>query len=162
MLIINFVPQKLSTYELKNIKRGLRNYFEYADGAQCHITSLFFSEKLMSGQGALDNLYGADTISEKLFDMEFLVSPRAYFCINTRGAETLIDTIERLANLHKNMTLLDICCGTGIVRLWDLQNLSRWLNDQSLFPIIVWFITYYVITACQVYSGLGVKILIIV
>jgi len=117
MLIINFVPQKLSTYELKNIKRGLRNYFEYADGAQCHITSLFFSEKLMSGQGALDNLYGADTISEKLFDMEFLVSPRAYFCINTRGAETLIDTIERLANLHKNMTLLDICCGTGAIGL---------------------------------------------
>jgi len=117
MVILNFVPQKLTTYELKNIKRGLRNYFEYADGSQCNITSLFFSEKLMSGQGALDNLYGADTIVEKLFDMEFLVSPRAYFCINTRGAETLINTIERFANLHKNMTLLDICCGTGAIGL---------------------------------------------
>jgi len=117
MLIINFVPQNLSKFEIKNVKRGLRNYFEYADGTQCNITSMYFSEKSMAGPGSLDNVYGADTIAEKLFNMEFLISPRAYFCINTYGAETLVNAISDLANLHKNMTLLDICCGTGAIGL---------------------------------------------
>ena len=117
MIIINFVPQKLSSYEIKNIKRGLRQYFEFADGGYCDISSLFWSEKNMSGQGRLENVMGQDTIRERLFDMEFVISPRAYFCINTAGAETLISCITDLTLLHQNMTLLDICCGTGAIGL---------------------------------------------
>ena len=117
MVILNFVPQSLKPFELKNIKRQLRNYFEYADGSQCNITSLYFSEKSMSGQGTLDNLYGSDTIAEKMLNKEFLISPRAYFCINTKGAECLVATIADLAQFHQNLTLLDICCGTGTIGL---------------------------------------------
>lgn len=39
MIIINFVPQNLSGYEMKNIKRGLRSFFEYGDGRQCEVRS---------------------------------------------------------------------------------------------------------------------------
>ena len=117
LININFVPQNLSVPELKYIKRGLRNYFEFGEGSRCKVTSLFFSEKSLSGQGTLDNLYGPDAILETMFDLEFLISPRAYFCINTKGAETLVTTIALLANLHRNLTLLDICCGTGTIGL---------------------------------------------
>ena len=89
LIILNFVPQQLSAFELKNIKRGLRNFFEYGDGRQCDVTSLNFSEKSVSGPGSLDNLYGADTVAETLFSMEFLISARAYFCVNTAGEGTL-------------------------------------------------------------------------
>ena len=117
LININFVPQNLSGPEVKYIKRGLRNYFEFGEGARCKVTSLFFSEKSLSGQGSLENLYGPDAIVERMFDLELLISPRAYFCINTKGAETLVNTIAVLANLHRNLTLLDICCGTGTIGL---------------------------------------------
>ena len=117
MVIINFVQQKLSYHEIKNLKRGLRQYFEFADGGHCDITSLFWSEKTVSGQGTLDNVMGQDTIREKLFGMDFVISPRAYFCINSLGAESLIASISDLTVLHRNMTLLDICCGTGAIGL---------------------------------------------
>ena len=117
LINVNFVPQNLTGPELKYIKKGLRNYFEFGGGSQCKVTSLYFSEKSMSGQGSLDNLYGSDSVVETLFDMEFLISPRAYFCINSKGAETLVNTIAVLTNLHRNLTLLDICCGTGAIGL---------------------------------------------
>ena len=41
MIIINFVPQNLSSYEIKNIKRGLRSFFEYGDGRQCDVSRVF-------------------------------------------------------------------------------------------------------------------------
>lgn len=117
MVILNFVAQSISSVELNGVKNKLRQNFEFGDGAQCNITSLYFSEKSRTGPGSLDNLYGSDTISEALFGLEFLISPRAYFCINTHGAEILVETIAELAGLHKNMTLLDICCGTGAIGL---------------------------------------------
>jgi len=117
MVILNFVAQSISSVELNGVKNKLRQNFEFGDGAQCNITSLYFSEKSRTGPGSLDNLYGSDTISEALFGLEFLISPRAYFCINTHGAEILVETIAELAGLHKNLTLLDICCGTGAIGL---------------------------------------------
>ena len=45
------------------------------------------------------------------------ISPRAYFCINTPGAALLIDAVSKLANLSKEDTLLDVCCGTGTLGL---------------------------------------------
>jgi hypothetical protein len=32
--------------QLRSIKDKLRHFFEYGDGAQCNITSLFFCQKL--------------------------------------------------------------------------------------------------------------------
>ena len=117
LLIINFVSQNLSSPQLNYVKKGLRHFFEFGEGAQCKVTSLYFSEKSVSGQGSLENLYGSDSVMETLNDLQFLISPRAYFCINTKGAETLVNTIAMLTNLHKNLTLLDICCGTGVMGL---------------------------------------------
>ena len=77
------------------------------------ITSLQFSEKTLTGMGKLDNLFGSDNIMEKVLGLDFLISPRAYFCINTAGAEVLVQTISEMAGLDRNMTLLDICCGSG-------------------------------------------------
>ena len=81
------------------------------------ITSLQFSEKTLTGMGKLDNLFGSDNIMEKVLGLDFLISPRAYFCINTAGAEVLVQTISEMAGLHRNMTLLDICCGSGAIGL---------------------------------------------
>ena len=67
--------------------------------------------------GKLDNLFGSDNIMEQVSGLDFLVSPRAYFCINTAGLEVLVRTVAEVAGLHRNMTLLDICCGSGAIGL---------------------------------------------
>ncbi len=39
-------PQDVGMVQLRSIKDKLRHFFEYGDGAQCNITSLFFCQKL--------------------------------------------------------------------------------------------------------------------
>ena len=58
------------------------------------MTSLQFSEKTLTGMRKLDNLFGSDNIMEKVLGLDFLISPRAYFCINTAGAEVLVQTLR--------------------------------------------------------------------
>ena len=80
--------------------------------------------------GKLDNLFGSDNIMEKVSGLDFIISPRAYFCINTTGAEVLVRTVTEMAGLHRNMTLLDICCGSGTI---GLSLASRVGNVRSDF-----------------------------
>ena len=97
--------------------------------------------------GKLDNLFGSDNIMEKVLGLDFLIFPRAYFCINTAGAEVLVQTISEMAGLHRNMTLLDICCGSGAIGLSlasKVGNVSRdflfffLFNLDSLFRCLGW------------------------
>jgi hypothetical protein len=41
-----FSLQDVGMVQLRSIKDKLRHFFEYGDGAQCNITSLFFCQKL--------------------------------------------------------------------------------------------------------------------
>jgi hypothetical protein len=43
-----------------------------------------------------EHLYGADCITETVFGLEFSISPRAHFAINTYGAEILFETISQI------------------------------------------------------------------
>ncbi len=43
-----------------------------------------------------EHLYGADSITETVFGLEFSISPRAHFAINTYGAEILFETISQI------------------------------------------------------------------
>jgi hypothetical protein len=48
-----FFLQDIRQVQLQNIKDKLRHFFEYGDGAQCNITSLFFCEKSPGTPGTL-------------------------------------------------------------------------------------------------------------
>ena len=84
--------------------------------------------------GKLDNLFGSDNIMEKVSGLDFIISPRAYFCVNTTGAEVLVRTVAEMAGLHRNMTLLDICCGSGAI---GLSLASRVGNVRSDFLTLI-------------------------
>jgi hypothetical protein len=43
---LNLIVQDVGATQLRSIKDKLRHFFEYGDGAQCNITSLFFCEKI--------------------------------------------------------------------------------------------------------------------
>ncbi len=66
-------------------------------------------------------LVGKPTISERLFDLTFEISPFSFFQTNTLGAEKLYQAIADSADLSPRDTVLDAYCGMGTIG----QYLSR-------------------------------------
>ncbi|MFA6039855.1 MAG: 23S rRNA (uracil(1939)-C(5))-methyltransferase RlmD [Candidatus Peribacteraceae bacterium] len=60
-------------------------------------------------------LYGKNTITERLFDLTFEISPFSFFQTNTLGAEKLYRSIAEAAELTMHDTVLDAYCGMGTI-----------------------------------------------
>lgn len=69
----------------------------------------------------IHTLVGKTTITEKLFDLSFEISPFSFFQTNTLGAEKLYQAIAQAADLGPRDTILDAYCGMGTIG----QYLSR-------------------------------------
>ncbi len=66
-------------------------------------------------------LTGKPTITERLFDLSFEISPFSFFQTNTLGAEKLYQAVAAAADLSPRDTVLDAYCGMGTIG----QYLSR-------------------------------------
>lgn len=107
-------PQDLTEEELREEMDRLRNYF--SDEPQ--IKSLYFHPSRHTGSSHTGEPYyhlaGDLTISERLFDKHFAISPSSFFQVNTAAAEVLYRVVMTELNANKSKTtLLDLCCGTG-------------------------------------------------
>lgn len=60
-------------------------------------------------------LVGKQAITERLFDLEFDISPFSFFQTNTLGAEKLYQAISEGADLSPRDTVLDAYCGMGTI-----------------------------------------------
>lgn len=60
-------------------------------------------------------LHGRDFIVEKLFNLEFKISPYSFFQTNTEGAEKLYSIVREFAGDVSNKTVFDLYCGTGTI-----------------------------------------------
>ncbi len=88
-------------------------------GGRSHLASLLVVEHM----GANDKpefpkvhcLYGKPTITERLFDLSFEISPFSFFQTNTFGAEKLYRAIAEAADLTMRDTVLDAYCGMGTI-----------------------------------------------
>ncbi len=69
-------------------------------------------------------LVGKSTITERLFDLEFDISPFSFFQTNTLGTEKLYQLISQGAELTQKDTVLDAYCGMGTIG----QYLARFCN----------------------------------
>jgi 23S rRNA (uracil1939-C5)-methyltransferase len=63
----------------------------------------------------IHTLLGKPTITERLFDLEFDISPFSFFQTNTLGAEKLYQAISMSADLTARDTVLDAYCGMGTI-----------------------------------------------
>src|SRR3989338_5818395 len=61
----------------------------------------------------IHTLIGKPTITERLFDLSFEISPFSFFQTNTLGAEKLYRAIAETADLNPRDTVLDAYCGMG-------------------------------------------------
>lgn len=60
-------------------------------------------------------IHGRDYIVEKLFNLEFKISPYSFFQTNTKGAEELYSIVKEFAGDVSNKTVFDLYCGTGTI-----------------------------------------------
>jgi 23S rRNA (uracil1939-C5)-methyltransferase len=63
----------------------------------------------------IHTLVGQPFIRERLFDLEFEISPFSFFQTNTLGAEKLYQAIASSADLTQSDTVLDAYCGMGTI-----------------------------------------------
>lgn len=74
-------------------------------------TSLIFGDETIT-------LYGKDTIHEKLGELAFDLSARAFFQLNPKQTVKLYDEIKRAAKLTGTEKVVDAYCGVGTIGLW--------------------------------------------
>ncbi|MDR7317749.1 23S rRNA (uracil(1939)-C(5))-methyltransferase RlmD [Brevibacillus nitrificans] len=89
-------------------------------------TSLVFGDKTIS-------LWGKPTIAEKLGDLSFALSARAFFQLNPEQTKKLYDQVKDAARLTGKELVLDLYCGTGTIGLW-LAPYAREVRGIELIP----------------------------
>lgn len=65
-------------------------------------------------QGNFEHISGTPVITEKLFDLEFEISPKSFFQTNTLGAEELYRVTGEMIRT-KNPIVFDLYAGTGTI-----------------------------------------------
>lgn len=95
-------------------QRFLRSF-----GGRPHLASLLVIEHMGVHERPefpkVHTLLGKPTITERLFDLTFEISPFSFFQTNTFGAEKLYRAIADAADLTQRDTLLDAYCGMGTI-----------------------------------------------
>lgn len=103
------IPQKeLLLEKLKKIDTNLVSIVQNINKEK---TSLIFGDETIT-------LYGKDTIHEKLGELAFDLSARAFFQLNPIQTVKLYDEIKRAADLSGKESVVDAYCGVGTIGLW--------------------------------------------
>lgn len=93
--------------------------FLRAFGGRPHLASLLVVEHMgMHDRPEFPKVHcllGKPTISERLFDLTFDISPFSFFQTNTLAAEKLYRAIADAADLSLRDTVLDVYCGMGTI-----------------------------------------------
>lgn len=89
-------------------------------------TSLVFGDKTTL-------LWGKPTIAEKLGELSFALSARAFFQLNPEQTKKLYDQVKAAAKLTGSELVLDLYCGTGTIGLW-LAPYAREVRGIELIP----------------------------
>ena len=63
-------------------------------------------------------LMGKESITERLGDVSFELSARAFFQMNPLQTKVLYDEVKKLLELSPNETLVDAYCGVGTIGLY--------------------------------------------
>lgn len=78
-------------------------------------------------------LWGRCDLQENFCDLQFTVSPRAFWQVNSPQAEALYRTAAEFAGLTGNEVLLDLYCGTGSIGL-SMAHRVRELCGVEIVP----------------------------
>ena len=81
-------------------------------------------------------LWGRPTIKDKIGRLEFHISPRSFFQVNTAQAEVLYGKALEFADLTGEETVIDAYCGTGTITLFLAQKAREVYGVEIVKPAI--------------------------
>lgn len=81
-------------------------------------------------RGEVKRVWGQAHLTEKLGDVAYQISPRAFFQTSTGGAEVLYDTIGEA--LGSGGTLVDLYCGAGSIGLYLADRFDRVVGIEEV------------------------------
>ena len=81
-------------------------------------------------------LAGAPHLTERVEGLEFLISPRSFFQVNTEQAGQLYQQVLRYADLRPTDQVLDAYSGTGTISLLLAEHAKRVLGVENIRPAV--------------------------
>ena len=93
---------------LMNMHPEIRTVARQVNGGK---TSMVLSD------APVEILRGPGFITDRIFDLEFKISPSSFFQVNVRQTEALYSMAIRMAELSGRERVLDAYCGTGTIAL---------------------------------------------
>lgn len=121
MMIIGIHPQEMSAEEKEKFQKNFVEFFTENEGKVLEVSSIYYEEmkQRQSGQKCnfIKHIYGDTHIKENLLGLTFRISPCSFFQANSYAAEKLYTLAIDFADVQKDTTVLDICCGTGTIGL---------------------------------------------
>jgi len=85
----------------------------------------------------LKTLFGPTHIHENLMGLKFRVSANAFFQVNTKSAEILYSKVADFCTKSHEITLLDICCGTGTIGLSLAKHVNKVIGIEMCEEAVV-------------------------
>ena len=113
MLVLVTATEKLPNE--KTIIRALRNELPNITSIQQNI-QMQHNNVILGRETKI--LYGKRTIKDKIGKLEFNISARSFFQVNTVQAEKLYQTALNFADLKGYEVVIDAFCGTGTITLF--------------------------------------------
>jgi len=86
--------------------------------------------------GKLRLHYGDAALLERIKDIDFEVSPLAFFQVNHGQTEILIDAVIKYGKLKEDDALLDAYCGTGAISLSAAKSVGKVIGVENNKPAI--------------------------
>ena len=140
MLLISFNPEYFDTNENldKDEKLNILKEFLLSLPTKYNIIkSIYFSHNPNKADVCiwdLELIYGKESISEKLLDLEFQISPTSFFQTNSTWAEKLYSLILDFAHKDelKNQTVLDLYGWTGTIGMIFAKHWAKHVTSVEL------------------------------
>jgi len=76
--------------------------------------------------------FGKGTITEKLEDLEFIISPKSFFQTNTKQAERLYRVARDFAGLTGHEIVYDLYCGTGSIGIFVSKQAKKIIGVEVI------------------------------
>ncbi|MFD2671191.1 23S rRNA (uracil(1939)-C(5))-methyltransferase RlmD [Marinicrinis sediminis] len=119
---LTFVTSEAHFPQAKSLVAAIRREFPKVVGIAQNInpkkTSIIFGDQTTL-------LWGKETLQEKLGDLKYELSPRAFFQLNPAQTLHLYRAAEEAAQLTGTEEVLDLYCGTGTISLWLARSAKK-------------------------------------
>ncbi|KAM4664734.1 tRNA (uracil-5-)-methyltransferase homolog B isoform 3-T3 [Discoglossus pictus] len=164
MAIVTFHPQNFGQDEVLSHMLSLQEYFTHGAGSACNLTSLYYqlNDPITHQPSTPTLLHGSPHLIEQVLGLGLRVSPKTFLQVNTPGAEILYRTLGRMSQGHAQCSLIDVCCGTGVIGLSLADQFQEVVGVELLEEAVSdahWNATFNDIQNSQFLAGRAEKLL---